>query len=74
MTWKGVGDLARIVGRMDSKQYIEILDLKLRSTIGASTLLPDFPYKLEIIFQQDNNPKHNSAAKKAWILAKNIFS
>ena len=50
----GVGRLHRIVGIMDSKVYIKILDNDLKDSVKA--LFKKKPY----IFQQDNDPKHKS--------------
>ena len=53
MHWEGVGYISRIEGGLDAKLYIEILD-------ECIPLMLDW-YNIdleELIFQQDNDPKH----------------
>lgn len=71
MTWAGAGKLAKVEGRMNAQQYISILDRSLVPTLEACSLLPDYPPQDELIFQQDNDPKHTSVAK-AWFVSKGI--
>ncbi|SNX87912.1 uncharacterized protein MEPE_06623 [Melanopsichium pennsylvanicum] len=33
MTWEGIGTMCMVIGRMDSSQYIEMLDEKLTKTM-----------------------------------------
>jgi transposase len=61
MTWKGVGNITRIEGTMDSKMYQEILKAELLDTYEWQELDPE-----EYIFQQDNDPKHTSQLLKNW--------
>ena len=60
MAWPGVGAFARIDGTMDSEQYIEILENVLVPTIERVAREPDLPPPSQLIFQQDNDPKHKS--------------
>ena len=53
MTWQGVGYAARIDGRIDEELYLQILKDTLVNTLKYYSLNPS-----DIIFQQDNNPKH----------------
>ncbi|CAD6895871.1 unnamed protein product [Tilletia caries] len=66
MSWTGAGTIELVKGRMDSKQYIEILDRKLLPMLDAVSITPGAPQRHEIIFQQDNDPKHTSKLTKAW--------
>lgn len=66
MTWAGVGKLARVEGRMDSRQFCTILEQALGPTLDACALLPGFPPRNKLIFQQDNDSKHRSKKTKAW--------
>lgn len=70
MTWAGVGGIAIIEGSMNGEKFVEILNSKLRPTVDALTLLPDFFDANELIFQQDNDSKHRLA--KNWFDANNV--
>ena len=55
MGWNGVGMLTEVEGRMDAKQYVEIMDQHLLQS------MEDLGIPLEkAILQQDNDPKHTS--------------
>jgi len=62
MTWEGVGYATKIDGRMDSDLYLQILEDELLNTLQYHGLNPS-----NIIFQQDNDPKHTSKKVKAWL-------
>ena len=53
MTWEGVGFANKIDGRMDGDLYLQILKDELQQTLEYYGLNPP-----DIIFQQDNDPKH----------------
>jgi len=55
MTAQGVGHACRINGKMDAALYTHILDDEFLETLEYYELGRD-----EIIFQQDNDPKHTS--------------
>ena len=57
MTWDGVGLACKIDGRTDADLYVQILKEELQNTLEYGQTPED------IIFQQDNDPKHTS--KKA---------
>lgn len=50
-----VGVLSEVEGRMDAEQYVAILEQGLLQSIKESGIPED-----NIIFQQDNDPKHTS--------------
>ena len=62
MTWEGIGYATKIDGKMDADLYIQILEDELQSTIQYYNKTSE-----DIIFQQDNDPKHTSnKAKKCF--------
>lgn len=61
MMWDGVGYATRIEGRMDGELYRSILDDELQRSIRYYGFSAD-----DIIFQQDNDPKHTSKKVKDW--------
>ena len=62
-----MGRLAEVEGKMDAEQYVNILEENLLPSMEESgSSLED------IIFQQDNDPKHTSKRAKNWIESQNI--
>ena len=55
MTWEGVGFACKIDSTLDGELYSEILRGELMDTIKYYQLDQE-----EVIFQQDNDPKHSS--------------
>lgn len=72
MTWAGVGRIALVEGNMNADQYIKILEENLLATLDAIGIMPGFPSREDIIFQQDNDPKHTANKTKAWFSNNNI--
>src|SRR5205085_11709666 len=60
-TSQGVGKLIQIDGRMNARLYIQILNEGFLGTLSEQNLSPD-----DIIFQQDNDPKHTAKLTKKW--------
>lgn len=61
MTYHGVGKVTKIDGRMNAELYCNILGRCLQPTLEMYGL-----ERKEIIFQQDNDPKHTSKRAKKW--------
>ena len=62
ISWEGVGRLAEVEGRMDAQQYVDILKDNLLPTMEESNI----PLE-NLIFQQDNDPKHTSKKAQKWM-------
>jgi len=62
ITSQGVGELVIVEGKMDADQYIHILNTGLKSTVEKYNL-----NNSDIIFQQDNDPKHCALKTKKWL-------
>ena len=61
MMWEGVGYGCKIDGRMDAELYTQILEDELQQSLeyyGKEVA--------DIIFQQDNDPKHKSKKATQW--------
>jgi hypothetical protein len=67
MGWNGVGHLAEVEGRMDADQYVSILEDHMLPSLEESGISGE-----EVIFQQDNDPKHTSKKAKKWMKDNNI--
>jgi len=58
MFWEGVGYETKIDGRMDADLFVCILEDELQQSLEYDNKKPE-----DVLFQQDNDPKHKS--KKA---------
>ena len=61
MLWDGPGFACKIDGKMDGDLYVKILDEELTQSINYYGYTKD-----DIIFQQDNDPKHTCKKAKEW--------
>ena len=59
MGWNGVSQLAEIEGKMDADQFVSILEDHLLPSLEESGIPEE-----QVIFQQDNDPKHKSKKAK----------
>ena len=61
MGWNGIGYATRIEGKIDADLYVSIMEDELQQTLefwGKTTN--------DIVFQQDNDPKHTCKKAKDW--------
>ena len=65
--WNGVGVLSEVEERMDAEQYVAILEEGLLRSMKESGIPED-----DIIFQQDNDPKHTSRRAQKWFEEQDI--
>ena len=62
----GTGNLVKVTGRMDSKQYQDILENNVKDLVRTLKL------RRGLLFQQNNEPKHCSNSTKAYFEKKDF--
>lgn len=67
MAAKGAGLIHRIYDRMTARSYIDILRDKLYGSFAKLEF-----NRRNVVFQQDNDPKHTAGITKKWIADQNI--
>lgn len=63
-SYHGTGNLALVDGIMDSKQFIKILK---DNYLPSQERLERSQHDLEVVYQQDNDPKHTSKLTRDWM-------
>ena len=64
--------MVQVVGKMNTQQYISILQENLTFCMEAASLLEDMPPTDQLIFQQDNDPKHTARATTLFLRSRAI--
>jgi transposase len=67
MMWGGPGKICLVEGRMNAIQYCSILEKHLYPSCQEY-----LPNSNQVIFQQDNDPKHTSKLVKSWLSSQAI--
>jgi hypothetical protein len=67
LSWNGPGRLFRIDGKLDRWQFIRILEDGLLHSLDDAHIDPG-----QMIFAQDNDPKHKAKVVQAWFPENNI--
>ena len=62
MFWEGPGYGTKIDGRMDANLFVSILEDELLQSLEYYNKRPE-----DVVFQQDNDPKHKSKKAQKWL-------
>lgn len=64
-SWRGVGNIVKIDGKMTGESYVKILEENLKPSLRKMNMSG-------YIFQQDNDPKHTSKTAKRYFQMKKM--
>jgi transposase len=67
MLWEGAGYACKIDGRMDGDLYLKIMEEDLQASLNYYGKSVD-----DVIFQQDNDPKHTCKKAQTWFQNNNF--
>ena len=67
MGWNGVGKLLEVHGKINARQYCQILEDGMEESFEKLEMEEDEHY-----FQQDNDPKHTSKQAAQWFSDNNV--
>jgi transposase len=67
MFWDGPGYACKIDGRMDGDLYVKIMEEDLKASMDYYGKNPQ-----NVVFQQDNDPKHTCKKAKTWFQNSNL--
>lgn len=72
VSWFGVSGMELVVGRMNSKQLFEKLEVSLLPALDQVAGHSEPSSANNVIFQRDSEPKYKSIQAKIWLSSKSV--